>query len=323
MKKHFFAAAAVLFAAVLLTSCGSRTLEEQEKLKSAGIASLQTGDYESAAASFKEALGKSRYSVGAEERDLAFYLATADYLSGNDADALAALDALTELNAGDAQAYFLRGSLYLLEGENEKALSDYDAAIEAYPADYECYIAVYENLAARGQTDKAEEYLNKALGAGKDSAEDFLWRGKIYELQGQREAAESAYKKAADKGADIAALYGAQLLAEDGKTEDAEKNVSAYTKKKKAFSAEEYLLLATIHRTCEKYEDASKVIDAGLKADDADGDSRQNLMKEKILLAEAQLDFDAAYAAANDYIAAYPGDAAVMRELTFLSTRKS
>lgn len=321
-KKATALCAATVFSLALLTACGNSRVAEQEDLKAKGIASMQAGDYSAAAASFKEALSKSRYSVGDEEIDLTFYLATADYLAGDKADAIASLDALTDLETNNANACFLRGSMYLLEGENEKAISDYDAAIAADPTDYDCYIAIYENLAARGQTDKANEYLNKALGAGKDSAKDFLNRGRIYELQGQRAAAESAYKSAADKGEGIAALYSALLTAEDGNTEDAVNDVSAYMKEKKKLTPGENLLIAQIYGADGQYDAAASAVQAGLNDAGASEDEKQDLLRETIVLYEKQLDFNAAYAAANDYIAAYPGDAAVARELTFLSTRK-
>lgn len=312
--------AAAFIALCLLTSCSDSRQAEQEKRKADGIALLQAGSYAEASSAFRKALGKSRYRVGAVERDLVFYLATAEYLNGEKADALASLDALTGLDENDAEAYYLRGSLYLLEGETEKGLADYDTAVAAAPEDYECYIAIYNNLSALGQAEKANEYINKALGVGNNSARDYLYRGKIYELTGQREAAESAYKKASAKGENIAALYSALLTAEDGRADEALGGVSAYTKEHKELSAEENLLLAKIYGAAGQYDAALSSVEAGLSG--AASGEKQALLKEKIILCEKKTDFNAAYAAANDYISAYPGDAAVLRELTFLATRK-
>ncbi len=309
--------------ALTLTSCGSTDRAKQDELKEAGITAMKAGDYTGAAASFKEALGQSKYTVGAEERDICFYLATADYLSGKQAEALSTLDSLTGLDEKDAEAYFLRGSMYLLEGEQEKALSDYDSAIAADPTDYDCYIAIYRNLAAKGLADQAAGYLNKALGAGSDTGNDYFYRGKVYELLGQTPAAESAYQNAADKGIDEAKLSLARLTAADGKTDDAVSAVGSYQEEKKDLTGGEYLLIARVYEAVSSYDKALEAVNAGLAASDLTSGDKRALKRELIAINEKLLDFDSACAAAEDYVADFPGDAEVVRELTFLSTRKS
>lgn len=327
MKKlrltKIFTPAAVLVLALTLTSCGSTDRAKQTELKEAGITAMKAGDYDGAASSFKEALGQSKYTVGEEERDICFYLATADYLAGNQAEALSTLDSLTGLDEKDAEAYFLRGSMYLLEGEQEKALADYDSAIAADPSDYDCYIAIYRNLTAHGLADKGTEYLNKALGAGSDSGNDYFYRGKVYELLGQTPAAESAYQNAADRGIDAAKLSLARLTARDGKTDDAVAAVEAYQEEKKDLTGAEYLLIARVYESVSSYDKAEEAVTAGLALEDIDSGDKRDLMRELIAIDEQLLDFDSACADAEAYVADYPGDAEVVRELTFLSTRKS
>lgn len=327
MRKIFItkitAAGTAIALALSLTACGSTDRAKQTELKEAGITAMKAGDYAGAAASFKEALGQSKYTVGPEERDICFYLATADYLGGSQAEALTTLDSLTGLDEKDAEAWFLRGSMYLLEGEQEKALSDYDSAIAADPTDYDCYIAIYRNLMAQGLSDKGTEYLNKALGAGSDSGNDYFYRGKVYELLGQTPAAESAYRNAAKKGIDEAKLSLARLTAADGKTDDAVAAAESYQEEKKTLTGEECLLIARVYEAVSSYDKAKDAILAGLAIPDiASGDMR-DLKRELIAVYEKLLDFDSACAAAEDYVANFPGDAEVVRELTFLSTRKS
>ena len=241
----------------------------------------------------EEFLGSFSYSIRYEQfdhiglpgtRSRLFDLATADYLAGNQAEALTTLDSLTGLDEKDAEAYFLRGSMYLLEGEQEKALADYDSAIAADPSAYDCYIAIYRNLTAHGLADKGTEYLNKALGAGSDSGNDYFYRGKVYELLGQTPAAESAYQNAADRGIDAAKLSLARLTARDGKTDDAVAAVEAYQEEKKDLTGAEYLLIARVYESVSSYDKAKEAVTAGLALEDIDSGDKRDLMRELTFL---------------------------------------
>ncbi len=99
--------------------------------------------------------------------------------------------------------------------------------------------------------------------------------------------------------------------------------VEAYQEEKKDLTGAEYLLIARVYESVSSYDKAKEAVTAGLALEDIDSGDKRDLMRELIAIDEQLLDFDSACAAAEAYVADYPGDAEVVRELTFLSTRKS
>ena len=307
--------------ALLLTACGSKATTKQDDLKKAGIASIKAGDYKEAEESFEKALAEAGYRVTEDEEDISYYLATAQYLAGDHAEAIETLSDIVNLGRDDGKGAYLRGSIYLLEGEEKQALSDYDAAIAADEKNYDRYIAIYENLAAGGNKAAGEEYLNRGLALGGNKGSDYLFRGRIYSLLGNRTAAAKAFQKAADKGEETALLHQALLSAEDGDTEAAEKSVSAFLKEEEKPDASACLLLAEVSSALQDHEKASSYIEQGLKEEDIAAADKRGLLKLRIAELEQLSRWGEAKEAAADFLESYPGDAEVTREMTFLSTR--
>ena len=70
--------------AVMLCGCGNseNRIEQQQSLRTQGIAQAQSGDYDSAVQSFDQALKLSDMQVGSLELDIAAYKASAQYDQG-------------------------------------------------------------------------------------------------------------------------------------------------------------------------------------------------------------------------------------------------
>ena len=68
-----------------MSACGTAvdTSEQQQALKQEGMQLQAAGDYGGAIAKYEEALKLSNMEVGAEEIDLAYYKASAQYRSGD------------------------------------------------------------------------------------------------------------------------------------------------------------------------------------------------------------------------------------------------
>ena len=73
-----------------MSGCGTvaDTSEQQQLLKQEGMELQAGGDYSGAIAKYEEALRLSNMEVGAEEVDLAYYKASAQYRSGDLAGAI-------------------------------------------------------------------------------------------------------------------------------------------------------------------------------------------------------------------------------------------
>lgn len=154
----------MLAAGILLVGmaagCGnSKNKEDQEAYRQIGINNLEQGKYDDAVDAFQKALDQSLATIGAEELDICYYKAQAQYMAGDTKGALETYTALIDYDKKNADAYYLRGSLYLLEGEDKKALADYASAVENDDANYDLYIQAYSDLTDAGFSDEAKQYL--------------------------------------------------------------------------------------------------------------------------------------------------------------------
>ena len=130
----------------LLSACGSKTTQQMEEKKEAGITAMQSADYKTAVESFDAALQLSGAKVDANVVDICFYKAAAEYAQGNLKEAIAVYDSIVDYDETDYRPCFLRGSVYLNEGEREKAIKDYEEAVKRAGSNYELYILISQNL---------------------------------------------------------------------------------------------------------------------------------------------------------------------------------
>ena len=140
---------AALISVLMLTGCQNHQSEDMEAYRKIGIDCMENGDYAGAVAAFDSALSKCLGGIGAEELDICYYKAAAQYAGGDIEGAMSTYTALIEYDQKSADAYYLRGSLYLKQGETQAAMADYDMAVKNNPDDYELYISIYENFFPR------------------------------------------------------------------------------------------------------------------------------------------------------------------------------
>ena len=168
----------LLTACLLISGCGSTdTSEQQQLLKQQGMELQETGDYAGAIAKYEEALKLSNMEVGAEEVDLAYYKASAQYRSG---DLTGAVDTYSAVLAfkEDVNGYLGRGLLYVEAKEAEKAQDDLNKALNE--TESPLIKGIIYNVV--GEEDKAKEYFEEAKAAGEADATFFL--ANIYEKAG-------------------------------------------------------------------------------------------------------------------------------------------
>ena len=162
-KRSLLAQAAVCAALILLTGCAGQKerLEKEEAYRTIGIQAMEAGDYEKAMEAFNNALTQVK-GLGANEMDICYYKAAAQFAAGSYQDAIETYNALLESDDQNSDAYFLRGCVYLKSNESAKALADYEQAVR-YAKDDAIYLVIYKSLDGAGYEKEADGYLEEAL----------------------------------------------------------------------------------------------------------------------------------------------------------------
>ena len=209
-----------------MSGCGTvtDTSEQQQLLKQEGMELQAAGDYSGAIAKYEEALRLSNMEVGAEEVDLAYYKASAQYRSGDLAGAIDTYSAVLAVKE-DENGYLGRGLLYV-------------AAKEA---------------------DKAEADLNKVLS----ETDDPLTKGIIYNVVNQTDKAKEYFEEAKNEGNMDAVFYLANIYEKAGDYNYAMILLEEYIASDKA-SAEGFLSVGRHYFDNKDYENALKTLQAGI-----------------------------------------------------------
>lgn len=317
-KKLTYITALTMLSLTLITGCTNERRENQTAYRQIGINAMESGDYAGAVDAFNSALGQCIGKITENELDICYYKAAAQYASGDSEGAVATYTAIIDYDKKAADAYYLRGCVYLKQGNTESAVSDFDAAVQYNSDDYELYVNIYENLLAYDMTEKGEEYLNKAFDIKGNSAEDYAWRGRIYYYLGQYDNAMTELNSALDKESVIANLYIAQVYEAQGDSENAEVYYQNYVKSGAADS-EAMNSLGEIEMAKGNYSGALTYLQQGIAMENVT--NRRELMQNLIICYEYTFDFNSAWNIVQEYVQAYPDDASAQREYIFLKNR--
>ena len=293
-------------------------MEKQDQLKETAIANIGAGDYASALNNLNDALALAGGRVTQREIDICYYKGAVQYLLGDIPGAIETYSALIDFDENDKYAYYMRGNVYLKEKETELALADYRKATKISGKDYELYIQIYENLDASGFRDDGLEFLNMALEIEGSSAKQLQWRGRIYMILNQYEAATRVLSTSVEKGNEEANIYLAQAYKESGDLEKSREILSAFAEKQNT-SASGLLVLGDLYMEDGQYEQAFETYESALSLDDSS--YNKQILKNEIGALEYLGRYQDALEKANIYITEYPADTDVLREITFLETR--
>ena len=318
--------AAMLFLVCMLAvsgtfvGCSNKNAEKAQEYKELGIKQLNDASYEDAAESFQKALDESIGKVGAQELDVCYYKALAQFKGGDIKGAVETYDGLIKYDKKNWEAYYLRGSAYLQDGNVQECLKDYSEAVSLNEKDLELYAHIYENLTAAGKEDEGETYLREALSLKLSSAEDYANAGYIYFLKGDYDNAEKNLKEAVDKKSDEALLRLGQVYAAENKNDEARESFEKYMEKYPD-DADALNELGEMAMRAQEYADAvtyfEKAADVSAKED------LQEIRRNLIAACEYAGEYDKALDAAKDYMEDYPKDETMQKEYEFLKTRVS
>jgi tetratricopeptide (TPR) repeat protein len=173
-------------------------------------------------------------------------------------------------------------------------------------------------LDASGFRDNGLEFLNMALEIEGSGAKQLQWRGRIYMILGQYEAATRVLSSSVEKGNEEANIYLAQAYKDSGDVEKSKEILSAFAEKQNA-SASGLLVLGDLYMEDGQYEQAFETYESALSLED--DTYKKQILKNEIGALEYLGRYQEALEKANIYITEYPADTDVLREITFLGTR--
>ena len=321
MRNRFFYSfmMVVLLGASVMTGCGSNKAEAKATYRQMGIEYMEQGDYASAIEAFNSALSQGVGTVGADELDITYYKAAAQYASGDAEAAIATYNAIIDFDEDAYEAYYLRGCLYGKQGDIEAAKADFANAVKYNKADYELYLNIYENLAGLGDAENGETYLREALKFKGTEVTDLEYKGQIYYLLGEQESAIETLQSALEAGSTYANLYLAKSYDDKGDAETAEGYLKTYIA---VVPADAVALneLGEIMLGNESYAEAVMYLEQGLAGDVIP--NRGALMRNLIVAYEFNGDFDKAWEVVQEYVTLFPEDEEAQREYVFLKNRQ-
>jgi len=321
MKKQFFYRfiTVALLGTVVMTGCGNQKTEAKATYRQMGIEYMEQGDYTAAIEAFDAALSQSVGTVGADELDITYYKAAAQFASGDAEAAMATYSAIIDYDKEAYEAYYLRGCLYGKQGDTEAARADFANAVKYNNADYALYLNIYENLAGMGDAESGEAYLKTALEFKGTEVTDLEYKGQIYYLLGEYENAIETLKSALDAGSTYANLYLAKSYDDMGDTATAEAYLKTYiqTASPDAIALNE---LGEIMLGKELYAEAVSYLEQGLACEVIP--NRGALMRNLIVAYEYNGNFDKAWELVQEYVTLFPEDEEAQREYIFLKNRQ-
>ncbi len=214
-----------------ISGCGGKSDsgERQQALKEQGMELQMAGNYREAIEKYEKALSLADMEAGAEEIDLAYYKASAQYQSGDLTAAIDTYSAILALERSE-ESYLGRGMLYLAAGETEKAQAD----------------------------------LQKAL----EQTKDLLVKGIIYSVTDETVKAKECFEKAYEDGDSRGLFYLANIYEKAGDEEYAMILLEKYINSGTA-GAEGYLSVAKKYFDTGAYEDALEQVQAGIALGDS------------------------------------------------------
>ena len=303
----------------ILAGCGSEKEDTKAVYRQMGIEYMEQGDYASAIASFETALKQEVGTVDADDLDIAYYKAAAQYASGDMEAAMATYNAILDYDKDAYQAFYLRGCLYGKQGNVEAAKADFENAVKYNGNDYELYLNIYENLVGIGATEDGEAYLQKALAIKGSELINLEYRGQIHYLLGDYETATQELKAAVEAGSISANLYLAKCYENTGDDTAAEEAFRAYIA---AVPADAVALneLGEIMLEKEMYTEAVSYFEQAMDCETVP--NNRALMHNLIVAYEYNGNFDKAWAVVQEYVTLFPEDEDAQREYIFLKNRQ-
>lgn len=311
--------AALEYDNALATFQAAREAEEDERLilRGEGLAYMGKTMYAEAAQSLEAALAGSDGRICPMDYDINYYLATAYYKLGEKDKAIRVYNAITALEEGERDAYYLRGVIYTEQGNLEAARADFDKTISLKSSDYDRLISIYGVLEDNGFREIGQEYLQAAMDAGTKGMTNYE-KGRICYFLEDYENARTYLEKARDESGYEAVLFL-------GKTHeilgDSNYAISVYNTYLDNHDPSPQVLnqLGLCKMNLEDYQGALTAFQAAMNIEN--NGMMQTLKMNEIIAYEYLGEYRQAEVLMGSYLKNYPDDQIAQREHIFLKTR--
>ena len=306
--------------------CFEKAIVENEDLELAyrgqGLAYLGMTDYEHAIESFEKALSHAGMFVTDTEVDINYYLATAQYKSGEYEEALKSLNAIADLREKQDDVYFMRGSIKMQSGDYEAAVNDLNTALVNSKNDIGMTIDIYQVFAGSGRETEGKAYLSAALENRLDAMSEYE-KGVIYYYMGDYENARNFLETSKSKNGggtdrDVLLMLGKTYE----KLGDSNYAGGLYSKyiEEQGGDPVIYNQLGLCKLDTGAYDEARAAFESGIKAEGANP-VLQELKFNQVVAYEYLSDFTKAASLMREYLEIYPDDSDAQREYEFLKSR--
>ncbi len=281
-----------------------------------GMAKMGLADYPAAVEDFDIALKASNGRVDDLAYDISYYLATAEYKSGDLDHAIETYSAILAMKPKDPTAYLLRGQVRLEKGLYDDAVEDFNTAISLDSQNPDMYVKIFECMKKFGYQQEGHNYLEQAMEL--DTKISDFQIGKLYYCLEDYEHARDSLEKARGTEEEGVVLYLGRTYEALGDVNYAASLYKSYLEKKPE-DVELCNQLGLCLLKSGDYKGALEAFENGLK--NAGSDMMQSLKYNEIVAYEYIPDFKKATVLMESYLENYPDDTAAQREYEFLKTR--
>lgn len=283
-----------------------------------GLAFMGLTQYSDAAEAFETALKSSNGRVQNIDVDMNYYLATAYYKQGDDAQAIRIYNTILSLFPKEKDALYLRGSILLHQSSDnyESAKADFDRAIELAPSDFDQLLNICQVLKECGYQDAGREYLEKAMANNAKDMSDYN-KGRICFYLENYQDARDYLERAKDTAGGGAVLYLGRTWEILGDYNYASSVYEAYLANTP--DAEIYNQLGMCRLKMNDPQAALEAFQAGQTVENCP--ILQILQYNEIVACEQLENFTEAASLMQSYLKTYPDDEQAQRENIFLKTR--
>ena len=247
-----------------------------------------------------------------------YYLATAYYKQGDDAQAIRIYNTILSLFPKEKDALYLRGSILLHQSSDnyESAKADFDRAIELAPSDFDQLLNICQVLKECGYQDAGREYLENAMANNAKDMSDYN-KGRICFYLENYQDARDYLERAKDTAGGGAVLYLGRTWEILGDYNYASSVYEAYLANTP--DAEIYNQLGMCRLKMNDPQAALEAFQAGQTVENCP--ILQILQYNEIVACEQLEDFQKAASLMQSYLKTYPDDEQAQRENIFLKTR--
>lgn len=283
-----------------------------------GLAFMGLTQYSDAAEAFETALKSSNGRVQNIDVDMNYYLATAYYKQGDDAQAIRIYNTILSLFPKEKDALYLRGSILLHQSSDnyESAKADFDRAIELAPLDFDQLLNICQVLKECGYQDAGREYLENAMANNAKDMSDYD-KGRICFYLENYQDARDYLERAKDTAGGGAVLYLGRTWEILGDYNYASSVYEAYLTNTP--DAEIYNQLGMCRLKMNDPQAALEAFQAGQTVENCP--ILQILQYNEIVACEQLENFTEAASLMQSYLKTYPDDEQAQRENIFLKTR--